>query len=178
MPPRYSYWTIIADGLPTAFRAAEKEELLPTFSQIRQKHPDAQMKWFARGKLWDSPDSARRDAKELREKRLKAVGSRQRREWRPGGEHRDPRQRFKDAKKARNLELRRKKFDRRQRFAAIRDRRFGDSPPPPPPDRPLRARRPREGSEPPPPPHPSEPVMPPPGRSERVRRRGERQRGR
>ena len=30
MPPRYAYWTIIAGGLPTAFRAAEREELLPT----------------------------------------------------------------------------------------------------------------------------------------------------
>ena len=27
MPPRYAYWTIIAGGLPTAFRAAEREEL-------------------------------------------------------------------------------------------------------------------------------------------------------
>ena len=59
MPPRYAYWTIIAGGLPTAFRAAEREELLPTFQRIREKHPDAQMKWFARGKLWESPDAAR-----------------------------------------------------------------------------------------------------------------------
>ena len=67
MPPRYSYWTIIADGLPTAFRAAEKDELLPTFARIRHKHPDAEMKWFARGKLWDSPESARSAAAEKRE---------------------------------------------------------------------------------------------------------------
>jgi hypothetical protein len=59
MPPRYAYWTIIAGGLPTAFRAAEREELLPTFQRIREKHPDAQMKWFARGKLWESPEAAR-----------------------------------------------------------------------------------------------------------------------
>lgn len=61
MPPRYSYWTIIAGGLPTAFRAAERDELLPTYARIREKQPDAEMKWFARGKLWDSPDAARRE---------------------------------------------------------------------------------------------------------------------
>ena len=58
MPPRYSYWTILAGGLPTAFRAAEREELLPTFHRIRDKHPDAEMKWFARGRLWESPEEA------------------------------------------------------------------------------------------------------------------------
>src|SRR4029077_12929871 len=59
MPPRYAYWTIIAGGLPTAFRAAERDELLPTFQRIKEKHPDAQMKYFARGKLWESQDEAR-----------------------------------------------------------------------------------------------------------------------
>ena len=38
MPPRYSYWTIIAGGLPTAFRAARRDELLPTFARILEKH--------------------------------------------------------------------------------------------------------------------------------------------
>src|SRR3954470_23602508 len=59
MPPRVSYWTIIAGGLPTAFRAAEREELLPTFTRLKAKQPDAEMKWFARGKLWASPEEAR-----------------------------------------------------------------------------------------------------------------------
>ena len=103
MPPRYSYWTIIAGGLPTAFRAADREELLPTFTRIKHKHPDAQMKWFARGKLWDSPESAKRASEAVRRDR----------DWRPGGEHRDPRQKFKDAKKARNADQRKRKFDRR-----------------------------------------------------------------
>ena len=44
MPPRYAYWTIIAGDLPTAFRAADRDELLPTFQRIKEKHPDAQMK--------------------------------------------------------------------------------------------------------------------------------------
>ena len=89
MPPRYAYWTIIAEGLPTAFRAAEREELMPTFQRLKEKHPDAEMKWFARGKLWASPEAAR-DAP----RRGPARGP----EWRPGGEHRDPREKFKKAK--------------------------------------------------------------------------------
>jgi hypothetical protein len=137
MPPRYAYWTIIADGLPTAFRAADKEELLPTFSRIKHKHPDAEMKWFARGKLWDSPESARQEAQ--REVRG--------RDWRPGGTHRDPRQPFKDAKRDRNIRERKRKFERRERHAADGDRRF-DQPPRGPEARP-RAPRPawtnREG---------------------------------
>lgn len=119
MPPRYSYWTIIAGGLPTAFRAADREELLPTFTRIRHKHPDAQLKWFARGKLWDSPDSARLDTEERRRAKpsqdSRGQGARGR-DWRPGGDHRDPRQKFKDAKKERNARERKRKFERRQRF--------------------------------------------------------------
>ena len=90
MPPRYSYWTILAGGLPTAFRAAERADLLPTFNRIRDKHPDAQMKWFARGRLWDSPEAALQD--------LERVRARRDRDWRPGGDHRDPRKRVKDNK--------------------------------------------------------------------------------
>ena len=59
MPPRYAYWTILAGGLPTSFRATEREELLPTFNRLKEKQPDAEMKWFSRGKLWNSPEEAR-----------------------------------------------------------------------------------------------------------------------
>ena len=51
MPPRYAYWTILVDDRPTAFRAATREDLLPTFEQIRRKHPTAVMRWFARGRI-------------------------------------------------------------------------------------------------------------------------------
>jgi hypothetical protein len=109
MPPRFAYWTIIAGGLPTAFRAAAQDELLPTFKRIQEKHPDAEMKYFARGRLWASPAEAQQ-AIETARRRRKAPGQR---DWRPGGEHRDPRQRFKDARKTRNLERRRQRFERR-----------------------------------------------------------------
>src|SRR5215216_3037666 len=127
MPPRFSYWTIIAGGLPTAFRATDREELLPTFARLKEKQPDAEMKWFARGKLWASPEEAiaQRDRQfgtgdrdkgpRDRERKPRASGDREARgrDWRPGGTHRDPRQPFKDAKKARNQRIKAEKFARR-----------------------------------------------------------------
>src|SRR6185437_16136052 len=59
MPPRHAYWTIIFGNQPTAFRSATSDELLPTLRQIQSKHPDAVMMWFARGRLWRSPEEAR-----------------------------------------------------------------------------------------------------------------------
>ena len=58
MPPRFTFWTIIIDGQPTAFRAAEREELQPTLKQLQAKNPTAVLKWFARGRVWESPEDA------------------------------------------------------------------------------------------------------------------------
>ncbi len=128
MPPRYAYWTIIAGGLPTAFRAADRDELMPTFQRIREKHPDAQMKWFARGKLWESPEVARaaqnrgfrdrpREGERTRSDRRGGPSGppaeKRGRDWRPGGEHRDPRQKFVDVKKQRNAALRKERWERK-----------------------------------------------------------------
>jgi len=127
VPPRYAYWTIIAGGLPTAFRAADRDDLLPTFQRIKEKHPDAEMKWFARGKLWESPEAARTQRDHT--SRNRSGGERDRRSrdrtnrdgdrafrdknWRPGGEHRDPRQKFIDAKKDRNARMRTERWERK-----------------------------------------------------------------
>lgn len=94
MPPRHHYWTIILEGKPTAFRAHLEEELLPTLRQLQVRHPDAVMKWFARGRLWESQDQERADALAKRRPRT-APQDRRPRDWRPGGEHKDPRDRFK-----------------------------------------------------------------------------------
>ena len=88
VPPRYAYWTILIDNTPTAFRAKDKDELLPTFNQLRRTNRDVVFKWFARGRLWDTPGQA-----EWAAKHLKPVQERRGRDWRPGGQHRDPRQR-------------------------------------------------------------------------------------
>ena len=112
MPPRYAYWTIIAGGLPTAFRTAARDELLPTFQRIKEKHPDAQMKYFARGKLWDSQEAAREADRRGSLRRPSTVG--RDRDWRPGGEHRDPRQKFVDQKRQRNATMRKERWERNQ----------------------------------------------------------------
>jgi hypothetical protein len=90
MPPRHTYWTIILDGKPTAFRTHTQEELLPTLRQLQTRHPDAVMLWFARGRLWQSPEHAR-----LAMVARRSQGERRGPAWRPGGSHRDPRERFK-----------------------------------------------------------------------------------
>src|SRR5215216_5968104 len=108
MPPRYAYWTILVDNLPTAFRATTREDLQPTFEQLRKKHPSAVMRWFARGTLWDSPEHAGRAGRDTRERRDKG--------WRPGGEHRDPRERFELERKAKNAARRQERFDRKSQL--------------------------------------------------------------
>jgi hypothetical protein len=90
MPPRYAYWTILIDQKATAFRAREREELLPTFHQLKRKNSDVVMKWFARGRLWESPGEA-----QAAQRAPKAPLEKRGHDWRPGGEHRDPRERFK-----------------------------------------------------------------------------------
>ncbi len=99
MPPRYVYWTILIDGKPTAFRAHEKEELLPTFNQLRRTNKDVVFKWFARGRVWESPEAARAAAERPapREKRPPT--------WRPGGEHADPRARFRKSRDERRRQF-------------------------------------------------------------------------
>jgi hypothetical protein len=103
VPPRYAYWTILIDNIPTAFRSRDAEELLPTLNQLRRKNSDVVMKWFARGRLWDTPEQA-----QWAGKNLKGSEEKRGRDWRPGGEHKDPRARFDKRKEKR-------KQDHRQR---------------------------------------------------------------
>jgi len=119
MPPRFAYWTILIDRQPTAFRARDQQELLPTFHQLKRTNKDVVLRWFARGKLWESPDAERAawrgrnagDAGIPRDRDKAARG----RDWRPGGQHRDPRQHFRDQKKQRNQERRAARHERRER---------------------------------------------------------------
>jgi hypothetical protein len=137
MPPRHAYWTILIDGQPTAFRSAEREELQPTFNRLKQKHPDTVMKWFERGRVWESRDEARQaldhgykvwsGGKLVPPRRPRGVGGREGdassdapgetrdRGWRPGGQHRDPREKYAIAKKAKWQRFKDKIRDRRDR---------------------------------------------------------------
>ena len=92
---RFLYWTIVLGTEPTSFRASEAEELLPTLTQLRRKHPDAALRWFQRGRLWMTPDEAKAT---LSQERFEAKGRPA--TWRPGGKHVDPRQKYIDGKKA------------------------------------------------------------------------------
>ncbi len=88
MPPRFAYWTILIDNAPTAFRAQYREELMPTFHQLKRTNKDVTMKWFARGRLWESPDEARSAD------RSRHHAEKRDRDWRPGSQHKDPRAQF------------------------------------------------------------------------------------
>jgi hypothetical protein len=167
MPPRYAYWTIIAGGLPTAFRTAVREELLPTFQRIKEKHPDAEMKYFARGKLWESPEAARAADKRS--------GTRSP-DWRPGGNHRDPRQKFIDAKKQRNATMRKERWERRtaprrEGKPWMRGQATEEPAQPPRPRGPNREPKPSEDPKPTPPPPEEQPTTPPAKPPERGHRR-------
>ncbi len=87
MPPRFAFWTILIDNRPTAFRAKEQADLLPTLRQLRRTNTDVVLKWFANGRLWESPDEARLSRRQRPADEPRGKG------WRPGGEHRDPRAR-------------------------------------------------------------------------------------
>jgi 23S rRNA pseudouridine2605 synthase len=113
MPPRFAYWTIIVEGKPTAFRAQDRDDLVPTFKQLQSKHPDAVMMWFARGRLWTSPEEARAAERP-------GGAARRGQDWRPGGAHRDPRARFDIPR-----DEKRRRFAERMR----RDERPGDERP-------------------------------------------------
>lgn len=122
-------WIILMGKVPTSFRAKTREELLPTFKQLQRTQPEVALRWFERGKIWESPDAAladillaRTEAREKREREAAGGRSRSRgsdyeprrgKDWRPGGNHKDPKARFemtrdqKRAKFKRNL-IRRK----------------------------------------------------------------------
>jgi hypothetical protein len=101
VPPRFAYWTILIDNAPTAFRAREAEELLPTLAQLRRTNENVILKWFARGRLWDSQQQERDDFQRRKWRPAPPHGGaagegreRRSKDWRPGGDHRDPRARF------------------------------------------------------------------------------------
>jgi len=88
MPPRFAYWTILIDNAPTAFRARDREDLLPTLHQLKRTNADVVMKWFARGRLWESMEQEHEDFQQIK------IREKRGRDWRPGGDHKDPRARF------------------------------------------------------------------------------------
>jgi hypothetical protein len=101
--PRFVFWTIVLGPEPTAFRAKERDELLPTLKQLQRHHPEATLKFFARGQLWDSAEAAT----EARDRERDAARARPH-AWRPGGDHRDPREEYKKPREQKRREMARK----------------------------------------------------------------------
>lgn len=98
MAKNFTCWVIVVGSEPTAFRAREAEDLIPTLKQLQRTQPDVAMKWFERGKLWDSAQQA---DEALRSRRRPAGRGK---DWRPGGDHVDPKARHevpRDVKRAR-----------------------------------------------------------------------------
>jgi hypothetical protein len=99
MASKHSFWIIVDGAVPTAFRARVADELMPTLKQLQRKQPSVALKWFERGRFWDSPEAAEAELAA----RNQATRNRGK-DWRPGGDHKDPRARFKlprDVKRAR-----------------------------------------------------------------------------
>jgi hypothetical protein len=99
LPKRFSFWVIVAGAQPTAFRARNAEDLLPTLKQLQRTQPSAELKWFERGRFWPSQEAAIADS---RLRRQSATGRKL--DWRPGGTHADPKARYeqtRDQKRAR-----------------------------------------------------------------------------
>ena len=69
--------------------------MLPTLKQLQSKNPAAVLKWFAHGRLWESPEEVWQVKLKAREAAREASEERRSRSWRPGGEHKDPREKFK-----------------------------------------------------------------------------------
>ena len=132
MPPPHSFWVILIGKTPTSFRGKMREDLVPTLRQLQRTQSDVTLRWFERGKIWESPEAAVGAAK------LAATTAREKRtrEWRPGGEHRDPKARVEQTR-----DQKRAKFKQDQRGPRGNDERpqspFGPKPPRAPrPDRP------------------------------------------
>jgi hypothetical protein len=120
MATPHACWVILVGDVPTSFRAKMREDLVPTFKQLSRTQPDVKLRWFERGKVWESPDAARAAvllaataAREKRQRRDPSLGPPRGKDWRPGGEHKDPRARYEMTR-----DQKRAKFKRNQRTDA------------------------------------------------------------
>jgi hypothetical protein len=103
MAPRLGFWVILAGTSPTAFRAKRRDHLLTVLYQLQRTQPDVSLKWFDRGRLWESPAEAIAALKLQRtSRRTRGPG------WRPGGAHKDPRERFHKTRDQKRAQWRRR----------------------------------------------------------------------
>lgn len=92
-------WVILIGDVPTSFRSGTREDLVPTLKQLQRTQPDVRLRWYERGKVWENPDAAAAAVLLART----AERERRTRDWRPGGDHVDPRKKYemsRDEKRA------------------------------------------------------------------------------
>lgn len=107
---RVRFWTILLGDNATSFRAPSEDALIPTLKQLQRAHPQAVLRWFEAGRLWSSPEEARRALRGA-DRPPRTRGE----DWRPGGEHRDPRARYevpRDVKRRRFAQRLRRQNER------------------------------------------------------------------
>jgi len=102
---RLACWVIVTDSAPTAFRANTPEELQPTLKQLQRTQPDAVLKWFSRGQLWESPLAAIEALRAKRQARKSPENA-----WRPGGAHADPRAKYQLTRDQKRARFKRRQF--------------------------------------------------------------------
>jgi hypothetical protein len=141
---RTRFWTILLGNEPTSFRAPDKDALIPTLKQLQRHNPEAVIKWYERGQLFGSPEEAEAAVSPERPRRP--------RDWRPGGEHRDPRAAFKITRDEKRRRFKQRQWRDRQDAAPPANRPPGRDEERPSGDRPPRREdtfRVRSGQEPP-----------------------------
>ncbi len=130
MARHQSFWMILAGAVPTAFRSPRREDLEPTLHQLQRTQANVTLRWFERGRVWDSPEAAKEaNFARQRDNAARKDG------WRPGGSHKDPRARYqltRDQKRSRFK-------DRLIRFGPAQDRDDHAPGAPPKPEAPENA---------------------------------------
>jgi len=107
----HSFWVIIDGAVPTAFRAKNREDLLPTLTQLKRTQPNVVLMWFERGRVWESPTAARAA---LEARRSQPRPRDRKPEWRPGGDHRDPRAKYQSSRDEKRARFKKRRdFERR-----------------------------------------------------------------
>lgn len=83
-----------------SFDRGEKPAWKPKGSFNRESRPAGKLDWKPKGESSDVPSGKRKWVPKEEYKKSQGIEARRDKNWRPGGSHKDPRQKYKDAKKA------------------------------------------------------------------------------
>ena len=118
-------WVILIGDVPTSFRSKTREELVPTFKQLQRTQPDVRLRWYERGKVWENPDAAAAAVLLART----ADRERRNKDWRPGGDHVDPRKKYEMSRDEKRAKFKRTEIRKRVTAETTGERPKGRSRP-------------------------------------------------